>query len=220
MRALSLTQPWASLVAMRAKIFETRSWSTGYRGPLAIHAAKGLSSVGGKRGVVAICMTDPFHRPFLAESLRRRAVDDTDDPVSWRELLPLGALVGTCVLVDVVSTTSAKSMLDVGIMNGVDLDGRAREELAFGDFSPGRFAWILEHAAPLEEPIAVNGALGLWEAPDEPQLELALRQLEEAQLTDRRCRVCGCTDTYACDDGCGWAAADMCTSCMPQAVPV
>ena len=40
MKALSLWQPWASLVALRVKTIETRSWSTSYRGPLAIHAAK------------------------------------------------------------------------------------------------------------------------------------------------------------------------------------
>ena len=40
MKALSLTQPWATLVATGAKCVETRSWSTRYRGPLAIHAAK------------------------------------------------------------------------------------------------------------------------------------------------------------------------------------
>lgn len=39
-RAISLWQPWASLVALGAKKFETRSWATAYRGPLLIHAAK------------------------------------------------------------------------------------------------------------------------------------------------------------------------------------
>jgi hypothetical protein len=42
MKALTLTQPWATLVAIGAKRIETRSWSTSYRGPLAIHAAKGF----------------------------------------------------------------------------------------------------------------------------------------------------------------------------------
>lgn len=41
MKALTLTQPWASLVALGHKRIETRSWATKYRGPLAIHAAKG-----------------------------------------------------------------------------------------------------------------------------------------------------------------------------------
>lgn len=38
--ALTLWQPWASLVAWEEKRIETRSWSTSYRGPLVIHAAK------------------------------------------------------------------------------------------------------------------------------------------------------------------------------------
>lgn len=40
MRALSLYQPWASLVCMGLKKTETRSWQTSYRGLLAIHAAR------------------------------------------------------------------------------------------------------------------------------------------------------------------------------------
>ncbi len=39
-KALTLTQPWASLVALGEKRIETRSWQTHYRGPLAIHAAR------------------------------------------------------------------------------------------------------------------------------------------------------------------------------------
>ncbi len=42
MKALTLTQPWATLVATGKKRVETRSWRTAYRGPLAIHAAKGF----------------------------------------------------------------------------------------------------------------------------------------------------------------------------------
>ena len=41
MKALTLTQPWASLVILGVKRVETRSWRTSYEGPLAIHAAKG-----------------------------------------------------------------------------------------------------------------------------------------------------------------------------------
>lgn len=39
-RALTLWQPWASLVAIGAKRFETRGWGTRYRGAVLIHAAK------------------------------------------------------------------------------------------------------------------------------------------------------------------------------------
>ena len=40
MKAISLWQPWASAMALGWKRNETRSWSTKYRGPLLIHAAK------------------------------------------------------------------------------------------------------------------------------------------------------------------------------------
>ncbi len=39
-RALTLHQPYASLIARGLKTFETRSWTTSYRGILAIHAGK------------------------------------------------------------------------------------------------------------------------------------------------------------------------------------
>jgi hypothetical protein len=40
MMALSLHQPWASLIYDLRKTIETRHWPTNYRGLLAIHAAK------------------------------------------------------------------------------------------------------------------------------------------------------------------------------------
>lgn len=40
MKALSLWQPWASAMCLGLKTVETRSWGSGYRGQLAIHAAK------------------------------------------------------------------------------------------------------------------------------------------------------------------------------------
>lgn len=40
MRAISLWQPWAGLIATGHKTIETRTWSTNVRGELLIHAAK------------------------------------------------------------------------------------------------------------------------------------------------------------------------------------
>lgn len=40
MRALSLWQPWGTAMALGLKRIETRHWSTSYRGPMVIHAAK------------------------------------------------------------------------------------------------------------------------------------------------------------------------------------
>lgn len=40
MRALTIRQPWASFVASGVKRYETRGWSTDWRGVLAVHAGK------------------------------------------------------------------------------------------------------------------------------------------------------------------------------------
>ena len=40
MKAISLWQPWASMMQMGAKRNETRSWATGHRGDLAICSSK------------------------------------------------------------------------------------------------------------------------------------------------------------------------------------
>lgn len=40
MKAITILEPWASLIACGAKRIETRSWSTKYRGPIAIHTGK------------------------------------------------------------------------------------------------------------------------------------------------------------------------------------
>jgi hypothetical protein len=40
MKAISLTQPWASMIASSQKTIETRTWSTNYRGDLLICSSK------------------------------------------------------------------------------------------------------------------------------------------------------------------------------------
>src|SRR4051812_11429933 len=92
MKVLTLTQPWATLVAIGAKHIETRSWETLYRGPLAIHAAKGLGPVGGKQGLMDLCRREPFRSVLLAAGY-------LGPPP-----LPLGAIVAVCELIDCVPT--------------------------------------------------------------------------------------------------------------------
>jgi len=42
-KALSIRQPWAWLIVNGHKDIENRSWLTHYRGPLLIHASKGIT---------------------------------------------------------------------------------------------------------------------------------------------------------------------------------
>lgn len=43
MKALSIRQPWAWLIVNGYKGIENRSWSTRVRGPILIHASKGMT---------------------------------------------------------------------------------------------------------------------------------------------------------------------------------
>jgi hypothetical protein len=37
------------------------------------------------------------------------------------------------------------------------------------------------------------------------------------QVVADHCRLCGCTQDAACEGGCGWAAEELCTSCVEVA---
>jgi hypothetical protein len=96
MKALSLWQPWASAIPMGLKSFETRGWSTKYRGPLAVHAAKRWD----------------------------RAQQDFADTMGMPEL-PFGQVIATCVLACVIPTEHARAMISDGEFRwGVYDDGR------------------------------------------------------------------------------------------------
>lgn len=43
MKALSIRQPWASLIVMGIKDIENRTWPTRHRGSVLVHAAKGMT---------------------------------------------------------------------------------------------------------------------------------------------------------------------------------
>lgn len=129
MKALTLTQPWASLVAMGAKKIETRSWYTSYRGPLAIHASKYFP---------------PRYRALMSEEHFDVWFQDTLE-------LPLGAVIAIVNLVECQSISVWGYKPDY-------------PELAFGDYSLGRFMWFFEGTdVALPKPIPARGALGLWE---------------------------------------------------------
>lgn len=152
MKALTLTQPWATLIAVGAKRIETRNWSTDHRGKLAIHAAKGLDPVGGRRGLFELCHTEPF-----LSALKRDYPDGVDD-VGARvdvDALPRGAVVAIAELIEVVPITCGAPLDQVP-------GGAPPYEEAFGDFSPGRFAWLLADVRALDETIPARGELGLW----------------------------------------------------------
>jgi hypothetical protein len=134
--AITVLQPWASLLLAGAKRFETRSWQTAHRGRLAIHAGRRLLPA-----ARALCLHEPF----------RTLLRDAGFPQV--EALSLGAVLGT---VELVRCTRIEDL---------DLETICAEEQALGDFRPGRWAWELRDPRPLPVPVPATGRLGVFLLP-------------------------------------------------------
>lgn len=159
MKALTLTQPWAQLMAVGAKTIETRNWTTNHRGWLAIHAGKGLGPVGGKAGLLELCSTEPFQSTLMAAGFSQdmRLIDaGAPDPVVNPLILPFGWIVAVAWLEDCVPTESHALEVDM-TERGIE------HEVAFGDYSPGRFAWLFSKVLAIEPMLEAKGHQGIWD---------------------------------------------------------
>lgn len=99
MKALSLRQPWASLIADGRKTIETRTWRTRYRGPLAIHASLRPYADLPTGGIVAVA--------WLYDCRPMEAADEEDACISLYE----GAYAWLLTNVEPVALISCKGML-------------------------------------------------------------------------------------------------------------
>jgi hypothetical protein len=89
MKALTVIQPWASLLAAGAKRYETRTWSTRYRGPLLIHASKKMPL-----SAQEIAKQEPFISTLFAAGFHHPTI------------LPTGVILAAVQLVDCSATTA------------------------------------------------------------------------------------------------------------------
>ena len=167
MKALTMWQPGPSLIAAGVVTYVTRSWAppkdlVGQR--FAIHAAR-----------TPIMSLDMAMWPdALTDAVREIAhevFDGADQPQLARNLtasLPRGAVVATARLVVVGRVTRAPDPTDPeyghyvlcrtpeGAMFDV-LDDR------LGDYSAGRWMWVLDDVDVFDEPIPASGRHGLWD---------------------------------------------------------
>lgn len=152
MRALTLHQPWASLIAVGAKTIETRSWATKHRGPIAIHA--GLKAV---------------QVPDVSMHLWSRAM-------AGEPHLPTGAVVAIAWLFDCIPIVTVPRDLPDGpfvyadpgnflqVHDGPDdhVPLYMEDEVHYGDYRHGRWAWLLSRVEPVTPSVAARGRQGLW----------------------------------------------------------
>lgn len=137
MKVLPMDQPWASLVALGVKRVETRPRPH----PSTLY--------GGKIAVHANKKTDFLHlrnaEPFLSALA---AIDG----------LPLGHIVATVEIVRSVGICEESL---------VNLRRNAPNELPFGNYEEGRFAWVLKDPILLREPIPFRAHQGWPDIDDE-----------------------------------------------------
>jgi hypothetical protein len=84
--AISVKQPWASMIASGAKTIETRTWTTGYRGPLVICSSATPKGQGVTRR--ALCVVFLKHCRVMTPADRDAARCEVYDRANAWEFAP------------------------------------------------------------------------------------------------------------------------------------
>ena len=147
MKAITLYNPHAMLVAWGEKKFETRSWGTKYRGPLAIHAAK-RSPV----EFLDLEVTEPFYSVLTKHDY-------------WGHPGDYGKVIAVVDLVDCykIGGEDRRFVYAFNANNYKTLViQKDSNEYFFGDYTLGRYVWKLENPRLLKEPIPAKGMQRIW----------------------------------------------------------
>ena len=160
MKALTLYQPWASLIAESVKDKETRSWPASkdvWGERVAIHAGKSKQPLS---RVMATALLEPLRK--------KQGLAKLDDVT---ESVPYGAVVATARLQYCVKVTGEDVQVrESGTYTAArDPDGRlyAIKVDPYGDFAVGRWIWKFTDIEKLDEPIEIGGRQRLWNLPKE-----------------------------------------------------
>lgn len=172
MKALTLRQPWASLVANGVKTIETRSWATKHRGRIAIHAGKG-----GRGYFYCQTVDNVLARNPVVKKRELHMPDGAMIPDPGITTWPVGAVVALATLVDCVPIVEngwpvnedwrsalviEDDTLTLYRTDDPEVSEVADDQIPFGDFAPGRWAWILDCIEQLPNPIPARGHQRLW----------------------------------------------------------
>ncbi len=150
MKAITVWQPWAGALTAGIKKNETRSWAMKYRGPIAIHAAKKAVPTPWGEAI------EPEAWRVLQKILLKIGANlyyesgITPAPDKYESKLAFGAVLATAELVDCIPITPEY------------IATLSPDELALGDYTPGRYAWKLANVKKLPEPVPTKGRQGLW----------------------------------------------------------
>ena len=175
MKAISLWQPWASLIACGAKPYETRHWAPPREligTTIAIHAAKKVDKDG---RLLAEDLMYGQHDPGgfeLAEKLDAsiEGIPDELMGIFGMAALPVGCVVCTARLDSAFQLGESAEGTAFPAANVVRrLVSRQMPECftvrydTFGDYAPGRWAWLLRDVKVLKPIEGTIGRQGFFE---------------------------------------------------------
>ena len=142
MYAISLRQPWATLIALGIKTVDTKAWSPPD------------SEVGRRIGI---------HASRLMVNNRNQIDPETWDTmvkiygIEWNRELPRGAMVATALL------SGAHQVRE--IEDGRAVLARTNRTVPtdpHGDYSPGRWLWMLSDVMSINPPVEASGRGPIW----------------------------------------------------------
>lgn len=162
MKAITIRQPWASLIATGDKLYETRTWATKYRGPIAIHAGKQMDNDAFMFLVSPLATIEHLKACGIKpDNLTLGAVIAIADLVNvWHIVHHPGTNVDEAkhIPVGAESLSTDKHAPDFG-----DYFVPTEKEMAFGYWVPGNYAWELRNVRILPAPVPAKGKQGLWD---------------------------------------------------------
>lgn len=183
MKAIVVRQPWASLIALGHKTIETRPGPP--NGPMRPEGVRGLPGCRiepGERIAIVAGALPPKEEQRVGDWVCREYSNDSwrmTNESSW--LLPLGAVLAT------VEVRAALPVVDGLERHGSSWNGRERllaypdhlywvkssngsgpvptldDQRPLGDFTPGRWGWLLTD--PRTEFVPCKGRQGVFELP-------------------------------------------------------
>lgn len=151
MRTITLWQPWAWLIFVilkysnngrAAKRVETRSWPTKIRGRIVIHAAK-------------FKLLDSEIYEDICQELKASGEDSAATQLGYLARGIPGDKFGV-----VLGTVELAECVPIEALYGTEYDTPLERSL--GDWSPGRYGWILKDPILFEKPIPAKGSQRFW----------------------------------------------------------
>lgn len=141
MKAYTVHQPYAYATVAGIKHYETRPQRTNIRGRVAVHA--------GKKRFTADGLFELLNREIAYGKIIETEYERGIENLKRATELVYGAVIGTVEIVDCVPVEEIA-------------DKMSTLERALGDFSPGRFAWVLRNPIMFDKTIPARGQQGWW----------------------------------------------------------